>query len=831
MNKFGLSSAKSLLLGTVCLGVMMPASIALADGVVLEEVVVTAQQREQRLSDVPVSVAALDGAKMQEQGMARMDDIQFSIPNFSITETGIGTNVFIRGIGSGINQGFEQSVGMFVDGIHHGRSQQARAPFFDVERIEVLRGPQPILFGKNSVAGAVNIVSAKPTDEFEGYANVGYDFIDTEKTASLVLSGPVSDRVNVRLAGRYHDFDGYITNTTLNRLEPQQEDWTLRGTVEFEVSDDFTATLKVERSKFDTVGRNIEIANANPNTLFPTGHPLAGMTYGQLLHYGFGQGATTLDQTVDGNRHSNGDFSFNDQTEVVLTLDWALGDHDVTATSGYSDFAYSDNCDCDFTGGNVFTLPLDESYEQYSQEVRITSPGDEKFNYIVGAYYQNSKHNFSDQIEINSTSVLAGALNGNTALNGLMGYLVATGQVPAGTSVGSMFANTAGPRVATVDSESFSGFAQLSYDMSDRMTVQFGGRLTHETKDGTRNLTVTNLDGTALSGARLYAPDFYAAAFKISSSNMLNSMTGAVGAPWSALYGVHPVAGSFSATNFTPDIKLQFQASDDTMLYANWVRGRKSGGYDFRANNKGASATMEDAFEFGAELATNYEVGSKMSLADGAAELNFAAFFTKFDDLQVSVFDGSLGFNVGNAAKAEVKGIEVDGRWQASQSLTLNASVAYTDFKFKEYYNGQCYIGLAPNGPLAAGGFCDYSGQTNQLVSDWQGTFGADHVHSLNDKVELRTSFDMFFTSKYNASGANDPALDQAGYAKINARIALAGTDNGWELAVLGRNLTDKKVIQFGGDAPLAGSSFKAKTNYLFMSRGRSVTIQATKRF
>jgi outer membrane receptor protein involved in Fe transport len=831
MKKFGVCSAKSLLLGTVCLGVMMPAGNLLAQGAVLEEIVVTAQQREQRLSDVPVSVAALDGAKMEEQSMTRMEDIQFAIPNFSITETGIGTNVFIRGIGSGINQGFEQSVGMFVDGIHHGRSQQARAPFFDVERIEVLRGPQPILFGKNSVAGAVNIVSAKPTDEFEGNVNLGYEVVDSEKTASMVLSGPVTDNLKLRLAGRYHDFDGYITNTTLDRREPQQEDWTLRGTAQLDVSDDFSISLKVERSEFDTVGRNIEIANAQPNTLFPAGHPLAGMTYGQLLHFGFGQGDTVLDQTIDGNRHSNGDFSFNKQTEIVLSLDWQLGDHDVTAVSGYSGFSYSDNCDCDFTGGNVFTLPLDESYEQYSQEVRITSSGAEKFNYIVGAYYQKSNHDFSDQIEINSTSVLAGALSGNVGLNGLMGYLVATGQVPAGTSVGSMFANTAGPRAATVDTEVYSAFTQLSYDMSERITLQLGGRLTHETKEGNRNLTITNLDGTALEGARLYAPDFYAAAFRISSSNMLNSLTPIFGAPFTAIYGKHPVAGNRTETSFTPDVKIQYSASDDTMFYANWVRGRKSGGFDFRANNKGASATMEDAFQFEDELATNYELGSKMSLADGAAELNIAAFWTKFDELQVSVFDGALGFNVGNAAKAEVKGIEIDARWQASHNLTINGSVAYTDFEFKEYFNGQCYIGLAPNGPLVAQGFCDYSGQTNQLVSDWQGTIGADHVYSISDKMELRTSLDMFFTSSYNASSSNDPALQQDGYAKINARMGLASTDNGWELAILGRNLTDKKVMQFGGDAPLAGSSFKAKTNYIFMGRGRSVTIQAVKRF
>ena len=826
MNKLGIFSGKALLLGSVCLGVMLPSNNVVAQDssnrAVLETIVVTAQQREQSLKDVPVSVAAIDGLKLNEGAISRMDDLQFSVPNFTMTETGIGTNVFIRGIGSGINQGFEQSVGLFVDGIHHGRSQQARAPFFDVQRIEVLRGPQPILFGKNSVAGAVNIVTARPTDEFEGSVNLGYEAIDSEKDGSIILSGPVSDNLRVRVAGRYHDLDGYMVNKTLDRKEPAQEDWTIRGTAELDVSDTFTARLKVELSEFDVLGRNIEIANTQPST-----HPsFTGLTYPQILVLGLGQDASALDDVIDGNRHSNGDFSNNKQTEVVLNLEWDLGDHTLTSNSGYSDFEYSDNCDCDFTGANLFTLPLEETYEQYSQEFRLTSPGGEQFNYIVGAYYQNSTHNFADQIEINSTSALVPVFSGHPALAPILNAIIAGGGAPAGTTVGSLFADTAGPRVAKVDAEMISGFAQLSYDLSDRVTLQLGGRLTHETKNGEKNLTITNLDGTALTGAKVLAPDFYAAAFKIGSSNMLDSF-----APLSLVYGKHPIAGARSETNFTPDVKIQFDASDTAMLYASWVRGRKSGGFDFRANNKGASATIEESFQFEDELATNYEVGGKLVLAEGAGELNFAGFFTKFDEMQVSVFDGTLGFNVGNAAKAEVYGVEVDGRYQANENLMLHGSVAYTNFEFKEYYNGQCYIGLAPNGPLAADGFCDYSGQTNQLVSDWQGTLGAEHTYSLSDSLVMKTSVDMFFTSEYNASAANDPALTQAGYAKINARIGVTDLDNGWELAVLGKNLTDKKVILFGGDAPLAGSSFLAKTNYLFMGRGRTVTIQATKRF
>jgi len=820
------------------------------ESITLDEIVVTAQYREQSLQDVPISVSVIDGDFIQKQSIEKMADLQFSVPNFTMAESGIGTNVFIRGIGSGNNQGFEQSVGIYVDGIHHGRAQQSRAPFLDLARVEVLRGPQSILFGKNSVAGALNITTARPTEEFEGSISLAYEPNDDEKEATLVLSGPVSDKVRVRLAARYHDLDGYIENLTLGQNEPNQEDWTIRGTAEFDVNENLTATLKVERSEFDVLGRNIEI----DGEIAPTAGPFAGLQYSQILAGAFGQDASVLNNTLDGKRHANGDFSNNQQTEVVFTLDWQMGDHVLTSISGYSDFKFDDNCDCDFTGGDVFTLPLSEQFEQYSQEIRLTSPGGETVDYILGAYFQTSNHGYQDALEVTGTSVLVPLLNGNPGFAPFAPLFGALGV----TGAGDLFANTAAPRDAKVDAEVYSAFAQVSWHMSDRFTLQLGGRLTHETKEGSRNLTVTNLDGTALSGAKLLTPDFYGFAFDIGTdnaagANLLPVLTGILtdslgpvaGPPTAAalaagfgptftgsqlLNGTHPVLGSRKETNFSPDIKLTFDVSDDTMLYASWVKGSKSGGFDFRANNRGREATMEEAFEFEDESATNYEIGGKLMVADGAAEINFAGFFTKFDDLQVSIFDGTLGFNVGNAAKAEVLGFEVDGRWQATESLTLNGSVAYTDFEFKDYVNGQCYFGQAPFGPSAANGDCDYSGLTTQLVSDWQATAGFNHVYNINDDLSVNTSGNLFYTSEYHASPQLDPKLIQPGYVRLNARIGLM-SEAGWELAVLGENLTDKKVKLFAADAPLSGSTFGAIANYNFMSRGRTITIQASMKF
>lgn len=783
--------------------------IAQDDSPMLEEVIVTAQQREQSLADVPLSVAVIDGDVLKEQNIEKMADLQFSVPNFTMAESGIGTNVFIRGIGSGNNQGFEQSVGVYVDGIHHGRAQQARAPFFDLQRVEVLRGPQSILFGKNSVAGALNMTTAKPTNEFEGYVELNHGFTFGETEAAVVLSGPASDRFRYRIAGRYHQSDGYLENITLNRDEPQEDDYTLRTTFEYDFSDTVMATLKLESSKFDVVGRNIEINGELP----AAAGPFTGLTYSQILAGGFGQDPSVLNTEIDGKRHSNGDFSNNDQFEAVFSVDWELENHTLKSTTGISNFEFQDNCDCDFTGANVFSLPLAEKYDQISQEIRLTSNGGDTVDYIIGGFFQTSDHEFRDALTVTSTSVLVPLLNA----------AFAPFEVPAG----NIIANTTGARLATVDTDIFSMFGQLDWHLNDTMTLQLGGRITHESKEGYRNITIRALDGSPLPAEQALAPDVFGQAFGVSSSNLLGVFPGTAG----NLLGTHPVTGDISDTSFNPDVKLYWDVSGDTMLYLSAVGGSKSGGFDFRANNRGSSATMAEAFEFAEESATSFEFGGKMSLADGAAELNFAAYLTQYDDLQVSIFDGQLGFNVGNAAEATIKGLEVDGRWQATNNLTLSGSLALTDFEFDNYTNGRCNFGQAPNGPQAEDGFCDYTGQTNQLVSDWQGTFGAHHAHEMANGLELNTNLNVFFTDDYHASASLDEALIQDSYATFNLRIGLSNPNVGWDIALIGENLTDETVVTFGGDAPLSGSTFGAIAKYNFVAPGRSYGIQFSRQF
>jgi len=778
----------------------------------LEEIVVTAAYREQGMQDVPVSVSAVTGDMMSATAIQKAEDIQFLVPNFTLTETGIGTNAFIRGIGSGINQAFEQSVGTYVDGVYLGRAQQFRSPFLDIERVEVLRGPQSILFGKNSVAGALNITTAKPSDEFEGSLMASNEFENNETIIEAVLSGPFSDRVRGRIAARSRNLDGHMRNITLDRDEPQREDWTVRGTLQFDLSDRIVATLKAEIGEFDVTGRHIEIVGEQPAAVgsFP------GLRYNQILDLFVAPGSGIDNVVQDELRSSNGDFSFNEIATYALTLDWEIGEHDLKSITAFSTLEYDEFCDCDFTGANVFGAALQEQYDQFSQEFRLSSPLRDDYDYILGLYYQTSDHDYNDQIIVEPTSVLVPVVNASNP------------------GAGSLIAGTQAVRLATVDADVLSAFAQFNWHVSDVFTLQLGGRVTNDQRDGFRTLSIVGLDGNPLPAPQVFAPLVYAnpELFGISSTNLAD--LGPTGAALQGLLGSLPVSGSRDKTKFSPEVKLVWNPTDDSMVYFSWADGFKSGSFDFRANNRSFYPDMATSFEFDDEEASNFEIGGKFTLAGGIFELNAALFFTDFENLQISIFDGILGFNVGNAASAEIKGAEFDWRWAATDYLTVTGGIAFTDFEFTDFQNGQCYFGQTGGIDVNLDGIddiCDYTGKSNQLVSDVQGNLSFDFEYPISSTLVFSALLDVFYTDDYDASATFDPALVQDSYSLINARVGIGAETGRWQLAVLAKNLSDEKVLSFGGDTPLAGSGFGAKSNYAFYNPGRTLAVQGVVRF
>jgi len=835
--------------------VLMQQTAAAQEGdVVLDEILVTAQKREESLRDVPISVEAVLGEKLQDAGLVRLDDLKAYVPNLQMSETGIANNVYIRGIGSGLNQGFEQSVSMFQDGVYHGRGHQARMPFVDLARVEVLRGPQPILFGKNAVAGAVNMVANVPTREFQVMGRGSRDLTNDETTADLVISGPFNDSFGGRLAVFHRHSDGYMDNATLGTNEPRRNEVGARVMLAGDFSDALSSTLRVEMGNFDSDGRQIEIFGETPVTA--PGLPWTGATYSQALNSLTGNTVPGLtNNRIDYVRSSTDEnFSNNRYREAALTLNYALpGGATITSVSAFSKYKLNEGCDCDFVAAPLITAGITENYRQYSEELRFASPADGgSFSWIGGLYFQKYELDESDFLHVPTMaesrlpvpigSLVPTLVSGDpTARNGVATALSGAGACPGGASgatcqgaaaqyIRNLLSGASNPRDFTQDSTMFSVFLQGTLQFNEQWSGTLAARVSHEKKDGRRNSWLTRANGSVI-------PDYehLAAPTDLLDNGLFNSVLGII---------QHDISGSRKETNVSPLLNLQYRASDRSMAYLSISQGYKSGGFDARSNKPttlpqapGVSGST-GTFEFEDERATTYEFGIKSASESRRAEGSIAAFYTDYKDLQTSAFDGRIGFNVGNGS-AEVRGIEFEGRWRPFNPLTLKTSMAVLDFKWTRYH-GQCYYDLL----VATGGLgnavdvngapergnCDYAGKNNQFAPHFSGVLSAEYAVNIGAGA-LTFTVDAVHSGSYLQSLNLDPMLRQDAYTKLNARIAVGDAADHWQVAVIGKNLTDKATVSYAADAPLAQALFSARSYYGFVDPPRSIAVELQLRF
>ncbi|WP_234178574.1 TonB-dependent receptor [Sphingopyxis sp. NFH-91] len=729
----------------------------------LDDIIVTAQKRAEGLSDVPISISAVSGKQVESYGQTNLEQISSSVPNLKITQTAIANRIAIRGIASGDNKGFEQSVAMFVDGVYYGRDQLSRLPLVDMERVEVLRGPQPTLFGKNAIAGAVNITTRSPTDEFEGTVSGLYEFNHKELQLTGVLSGPLSDGIEARVVGYHRSMDGYFYNQKLKRNEPNVDEYYVRGKVEFDKGGPLAAELKLEYADFAMKGQPRDVFGAvgNYNAVF--------------------QGPFFVSTVPDYVREDNGYESRNKVFGATLNADLEIGEHTLTSVTSLLDYKTREIVDVDFSGISFLDgTNLREDYRQFSQELRLTSPGGEAFNFIGGVYYQHAKLDVQDFTLFNPTFLGLGA-----PFNAL--------------------GDTRNDRDYSQTSDLISAFAQGELSLTDQLRVTAGARFNHEKKSGRRSLAI-------VQGPLSTAP----AAVVAAVFRALN-------------IEAHSIAGKLSEDSFNPMVNVQFDATDDLMLYASYARGTKAGGFDIRSNSLPTSTTVAKpgAFEFQDESADNFEAGLKYKGRDVAFNLSF--YRTKYKDLQVNIFDGTLNFNVRNAAAARTQGIEADFRAALAEGLTISGAIAYLDFKFTNFTDGQCYYLQTP-GP---GGFCDYSGKRNALSPKWSGNLNVDYWTPVGSDLKLSFNVNADFSSSYIAAANLDPRTYQGSYAKLGARIGLGQIDNRWEVALIGRNLTDQRILQTGSAMPLATTITGGAGNAYngIVDRPRTIAVQVTGRF
>lgn len=830
-------TANTLLTLPLCAVICASSVVHAAGSPVLEEVIVTAQLRSQSLQDVPVSVNALSGDKLIEAGIEKIENLQAYIPNFTMSETGIGTNIYIRGIGSGINQGFEQSVGMYFDGVYYGRAQLSRAPFLDLARVEVLRGPQNILYGKNSIAGAVSLLSQRPGEEYEGKVSLLVEPEHGEEIADVVISGPITDHIGARFAMRYRQLDGYIENLTLDRDEPARDELTARLLLDWAVNDRLQVLAKFEAGRFDVTGRQVEVVvdqvSNSSNVLF------AGRTYAEILDntqvppvLNIDADSSVLNNFQDFKRSSNGDYSNNDTRNITLQADYDRDGHILSFITGLMQYDFEEVADVDFTGAEIFDALLQEEYRQFSQEFRWVSPVGDQFEFIAGAYFQISDLDYFDAVRIDSDILpellnLADAIardpNTGAPNPGGLGDRPVDGDVFGGVAgVGDAGEHLRGlrtPREFTTDTRLGSVFFQGTWHLTPAFRTTLGARFSYEKKDGSRSIRLTN-DGSQ--------PDSQEVRTVLAKNLSVEEQD---------------LKGSRTSSNISPLVTLQYDWSSDSMAYLTLSQGFKSGGFDARSNQSPAlddpaphnpnygnipEEQFAGSFEFEEEEALTLELGNKSTLLDGRANLNVAAFYTEYDDLQVSIFDGTLGFNVGNAGAAQTMGLELDGRIAVTESLTLSAAIAWLDFEFTDFKNGQCFQQQADP---EDDGLCDFTGKTNQYVADYSGNVSLSYRTPVAQSLEFSGALDVVFTDDYNPTQDLDPRLLQDGYQKVNLRLALADINAGWEAALIGKNLTDEVVITYANSMSLANSIFGSVGHYAFIERPRSIAAQFSYRW
>jgi len=730
------------------------------------------------------------GERILEQGITNLEDMAVFMPNVHIAEGGSGDQIFIRGVGSGINYGFEQSVGTFIDGIYFGRGQASRSSFLDIERVEVLKGPQSTLFGKNTIAGAINITTAGPTDEFEGDIQGTWEPEFDGWSTTLTLSGPLTDNFGARLVLKREETDGYMDNTFQNREERQEKDTVGRIVLDWRATDNLDLRFKYERGKSEWTGRQDQISVATDFAVerYRVADPnfAAGFDYDKS------------EANIGGPR-SDTQFHDSDWDIATLTAEWAIGEFSLKSITGYVDYEFKNYLDVDYGPLDFLGRGREETHKQFTQEFLLSSPIGETLEYLAGVYYQDEDLEH-DRI---TDAVLSSA----------------------GIGTGSLDATGTGTFEQT--SETWSVFTQLTWNFSDTLRAIGGLRYSEDDKEFEKTLVTNDLFTTTPNNA---LAGIYDQVLQFSTDHVFNSGGATVCETVAYVCTFYPdFDNKREEEHWTGDITLQWDATDSVMTYLKVGNGYKAGGFD-EDNSRGRI----DVAEYEDETVKGIEIGAKTELWDGRARLNLAVFYNEFENVQVSTFDGNAGFVVGNAAETETQGVEVDGTVLLTEDLTLTAALAYLDASYNSFPDAACNVGQIQDWVAAGGtrGSCvqDLSGASLQFSPDWSGNLSLDYATLLGDNLELKAGVDLNYSDDYQVANDQDAVLAQDSYYKINARIQLASYDETWSIAVLGKNLSDEKTTTWGNDVPLGAQGFDG-TYFQHIDAPRSYEIQARYRF
>ena len=743
-----------------------------------ETITVTAQKRIENLNEVPVAVSVLREDQINSAFSANIEGLQALVPSVSFRKGNTTRNsaITIRGVGTiSFSVAAEPSVSTVVDGVVLGRSGQAFVDLYDLDRIEVLRGPQGTLFGKNASAGVVNITTKRPSDEFEGSFEASL-FQDNEYRLKTSVSGPLNDNVSGSLTLLKSQFDGYINNVYNNQTVSGYDKEGMRAMLDIEAAGDTDILFIFENvNSNDSCCADLELAPSNRHN-------------SEASPNSTGNGDLDLEQ-----RQIDHDFetrTLDETTAFSIQLDKELGDHQLTSITAWRGWNNTEFREGDFTStaGDsilpVFGVPFQlhdvgpQEWDQVSQELRIASPTGGALDYQAGFFWwnQKSERNFTRDASCQNNagtfdeslgrnvggqfdSAISNYLDNNNIINDPSPADIANFIATEGLSCN---ANDIVSATAYMKTEfaNWALFADGKYHINDDFRLLFGLRYTDDEVSFSHNRNSNDQYGRKGVGVRESTLD----------TNY---------------------QGSTDQSNVSGKFGAQFSINDDSMVYATYSQGYKGPAFNVFYN-----MSDNDTLPIGEETSDAYELGYKY--ASRNLIFNAAIFRTEIDGFQANnpeLLDGVFITRLTNAGSVITQGIEFDFMWQATDQLTITGGLSSVDAEVDEF---RCPIGL-PN--------CDgKSGADLPFSPDLKYSVTGEYVWELDDMaIYLNSSYvytDEIFAGAPGATAAAVNPVDLLpDYAILNASLAFSFDDDNYRVSIIGKNLTDESyVTTYSGD-------------------------------
>jgi len=807
----------------------------------LAAVTVTAQKREEAMQDVPIMVTALPEQLLRDTGVRDVKDVQVLVPGLTVTSTQseAQTTARIRGIGTvGDNAGLESSVGILIDGVYRPRNGVGFGDLGELERIEVLKGPQGTVFGKNTSAGVINVLTRRPhyQQEVEAELTVGnYGALGV----SGALNQPLSDRAAFRVYAAKRERDGFSEVRTGAGPRQDKEDGnqnfhTLRGqllleptdTLDIRIAADFTS-----REENCCVGMTtVRGATANIiNALSPD--------EGVVLV------ADPFDRVAYSNRSTEQDIKDKGvSAEVNWDTPW-FGGATLTSITAQREWGSINGLDFDFTSADILyrNPEKDESFtgfDTFSQELRLTG-STESIDWMVGAFYAD------EDLSRNETYRIGAAYEPYLSIALLSMINPALGASPtaplflsqaSGRPFGTVFAGFGADDHYKQNATSAALFTNNTWHATDALDLTLGLRYTREKKQ--LHSAYSNPNGGAGCGAMLANPAQVVGALVARGLTVAQataaapSVVGFSCLPWAnPLHNGRVTDQEREEKEWSGTLKVAYRWNEQLMTYASAARGYKAGGFnlDRVQSNTGLSSgtagivpVNDTSFE--GEFVDSYELGAKTTWLDGNLLLNGTLFHQTYDDFQLNSFLGT-SFVVRSIPEVTSKGLDAEMMWQATKGLLLQGGFTYARTRYADTIPGADFV--APNGALYK-----LPGSQVSFAPDWSASLGATYERGFGSGLVGRFNIGAKYMSDYNTGSDLDVEKAQDAFTVVNARLGFGRDDNRWMVELWAQNLFDEEYVQVGFDAPLQnvspvpGNPFNSYNAFLGAPRTYGVTFR-----